>query len=80
MALVFRGLPGRAEKGVDMIELIVVIALVGGLFLWAVSIYNRLVKNRNLVEEGWSGIETQLKRRSNLIPNLVEAESGWTGA
>jgi LemA protein len=62
-----------------MIELIVVAVLVGGLFLWAVSIYNRLVRNRNLVEEGWSGIETQLKRRSNLIPNLVEAVKGYMG-
>lgn len=60
-----------------MMELIVVAVLVGGLFLWAVSIYNRLVRNRNLVGEGWSGIETQLKRRSNLIPNLVEAVKGY---
>lgn len=62
-----------------MIETIVVIVIVGGLFLWAVAIYNRLVRNRNLVEEGWSGIETQLKRRSNLIPNLVEAVKGYMG-
>lgn len=62
-----------------MIEAIVVIVLVGGLLLWAVSIYNRLVRNRNLVGEGWSGIETQLKRRSNLIPNLVEAVKGYMG-
>ncbi len=62
-----------------MIETIVVVAIVGGLLLWAVSIYNRLVRNRNLVEEGWSGIETQLKRRSNLIPNLVEAVKGYMG-
>ena len=62
-----------------MIEAIVVVVIVGGLLLWAVSIYNRLVRNRNLVEEGWSGIETQLKRRSNLIPNLVEAVKGYMG-
>ncbi len=62
-----------------MIELIAVVAIVGGIFLWAVSIYNRLVRNRNLVGEGWSGIETQLKRRSNLIPNLVEAVKGYMG-
>ena len=62
-----------------MTELIVVAVLVGGLLLWAVSIYNRLVRNRNLVGEGWSGIETQLKRRSNLIPNLVEAVKGYMG-
>jgi len=62
-----------------MIGTIVVVVIVGGLLLWAVSIYNRLVRNRNLVEEGWSGIETQLKRRSNLIPNLVETVKGYMG-
>lgn len=62
-----------------MIETIVAVVIVGGLLLWAVSIYNRLVRNRNLVAEGWSGIETQLKRRSNLIPNLVEAVKGYMG-
>jgi LemA protein len=45
--------------------------------VYAVSIYNRLIKNKNLVDEGWSGIETQLKRRSNLIPNLVETVKGY---
>ena len=55
---------------------IVILALLG---LWGVLIYNKLVYNRNLVEEGWSGIETQLKRRSNLIPNLVEAVKGYVG-
>lgn len=40
-------------------------------------IYNRLVKNKNLMEEGWSGIEVQLKRRTNLIPNLIESVKGY---
>lgn len=62
-----------------MIELVAVVVLAGGIFLWAVAIYNHLVSNRNLVGEGWSGIETQLKRRSNLIPNLVEAVKGFMG-
>jgi LemA protein len=47
--------------------------------LFGVSIYNRLVKNRNLVQEAWSGIDVQLKRRSDLIPNLVEAVKGYMG-
>ena len=42
-----------------------------------IAIYNKLVKNKNLVEEGWSGIETQLKRRANLIPNLIETVKGY---
>jgi LemA protein len=47
--------------------------------LWAVAVYNRLVKNRNLVLEGWSGIDVQLKRRYDLIPNLVETVKGYAG-
>jgi LemA protein len=49
------------------------------LLILGVSIYNRLVKNRNLVQEAWSGIDVQLKRRSDLIPNLVEAVKGYMG-
>src|SRR6186713_2415935 len=43
----------------------------------AVPIYNGLVKNRQLVEEGWSGIDVQLKRRTDLIPNLLETVKGY---
>ena len=45
--------------------------------LWVVLIYNKLIKNRNLVQEGWSGIDVQLKRRANLIPNLLETVKGY---
>jgi LemA protein len=45
--------------------------------LWAVTIYNGLVKNRQMVEEGWSGIDVQLKRRTDLIPNLLETVKGY---
>jgi LemA protein len=41
--------------------------------------YNGLVRLRNLVEEGWSGIDVQLKRRANLIPNLIETVKGYMG-
>ncbi|RMG42848.1 MAG: LemA family protein [Candidatus Dadabacteria bacterium] len=40
-------------------------------------IYNKLTRQRNLVAEAWSGIEVQLKRRSDLIPNLVELVKGY---
>ena len=53
-----------------------VIVLIG---LWAVAIFNKLVKNRNLVMEGWSGIDVQLKRRYDLIPNLVQTVKGYAG-
>jgi LemA protein len=47
------------------------------LLIIGVSIYNRLIKNRNLVQEAWSGIDVQLKRRTDLIPNLLEAVKGY---
>ena len=56
--------------------------LLGALVLvgfYAVSIYNKLVKNRQMADEGWSGIDVQLKRRANLIPNLVETVKGYMG-
>ena len=46
------------------------------LFLWAVGIYNRLVRLRNQVNNGWKQIDVQLKRRHDLIPNLVNAVKG----
>lgn len=54
--------------------LLVLVILVG---LYAITIYNKLVKTRQMVEEGWSGIDVQLKRRANLIPNLVETVKGY---
>lgn len=44
---------------------------------YGITIYNKLVKNRQMAEEGWSGIDIQLKRRVNLIPNLIEAVKGY---
>jgi LemA protein len=45
--------------------------------LWVVSVYNGLVRRQNLVREAWSGIDVQLKRRADLIPNLVETVKGY---
>ncbi len=59
-----------------MIALIVGVLIVLMVF-WAISIYNRLVKHKNLVKEGWSGIDVQLKRRTDLIPNLLETVKGY---
>jgi len=55
----------------------IVLGIIVLVALWAVAIFNKLVKNRNLVLEGWSGIDVQLKRRYNLIPNLVETVKGY---
>ena len=45
--------------------------------IWAVTAYNKGVKLRNQVEEAWSGISVQLKRRYDLIPNLVNTVKGY---
>ena len=47
------------------------------LLLYAVALYNRLVRLRALVREAWSGITVQLRRRADLIPNLVSAVKGY---
>ena len=60
--------------GVGWLILVIVLAVAA---LWAVSIYNGLVRRRNLVAEAWAGIEAQLKRRADLIPNLVETVKGY---
>lgn len=60
-----------------MLSSTVLFLIAAALVFWGVSIYNALVKLKNMVEEGWSGIETQLKRRANLIPNLVETVKGY---
>ncbi len=51
--------------------LIVILAVLGVLALYAISAYNGLVHLKAMVDEGWSGIDVQLKRRYDLIPNLV---------
>ena len=55
----------------------IILGVVVVIALYAVTIYNGLVKNRQMVEEGWSGIDVQLKRRSDLIPNLMETVKGY---
>lgn len=53
-------------------------ALLVAAIIWAIGIYNALIKRRNYVEDAWSGIEVQLKKRHNLIPNLVKTIKGYT--
>ena len=60
-----------------MIAFLVVLALVAAILLWAILIYNGLVRMRNMVQEAWSGIDVQLKRRTDLIPNLVSTVKGY---
>lgn len=63
--------------GTGMIILLVIVALVVivGIFLWAT--YNSLVTLKVRVDEAWSDITVQLKRRADLIPNLVNSVKGY---
>ncbi len=56
----------------DLISILVVVLIV-----WAILSYNRLISLRNRVKEAWADIEVQLKRRYDLIPNLVETVKGY---
>ena len=58
---------------IGWIILIIVVVVVG----YGVVAYNNLVRQRQLTQEGWSGIDVQLKRRADLIPNLLEAVKGY---
>ena len=53
------------------------LAIVAVVALYAIVIYNGLVKARQMKEEAWSGIDVQLKRRTDLIPNLIETVKGY---
>ena len=57
--------------------LIVILVIVVGLGLFVVSVYNGLVRSRNEVKNAWSFIDVQLKRRHDLIPNLLETVKGY---
>ena len=62
-----------------MRTLYLLIALTAALLIFIAVAYNRLVKARQLSNNGWSDIDVQLKRRADLIPNLVAAVQGYAG-
>jgi LemA protein len=62
-----------------MIEIYVLLGLSLLIIIYVIGIYNRLVKLRVRVGEAWSDIEVQMKRRYNLVPNLVETVKGYAG-
>lgn len=57
---------------------LILLAVIVVVLIWVASLYNRFVKNSNLVKEAWSGVDVQLKRRYDLIPNLVETVKGYS--
>jgi LemA protein len=60
-----------------VVWLIVILAIVAVLLLIGIALYNRFVRLRNRVDNAWAQIEVQLKRRWDLIPNLVETVKGY---
>ncbi len=60
-----------------MITNIILISLAVILIIWVISMYNSLVRLRNQVKNAWSQIDVQLKRRYDLIPNLIETVKGY---
>ena len=58
--------------------IIVIIVVIVLLVMWVISAYNKLVRLKNRVEDQWAQIDVQLKRRFDLIPNLVETVKGYT--
>jgi LemA protein len=60
-----------------VVVLWIVLGIVLLLVLWAIYAFNRLVTYRNRADEGWSQIDVQLRRRYDLIPNLVETVKGY---
>jgi LemA protein len=61
------------------VEFWILVAVVAALLVWAVLIYNRLVRLRNQVRTAWADIDVQLTRRHDLVPQLVTAVKGYAG-
>lgn len=65
------------HKDKYMSPLLIVLILLAVVLVWIVGVYNSLVRLRNRTKEGWSDIDVQLKRRHDLIPNLVSSVKGY---
>ena len=60
-----------------MIAILIILGLAALIFFYGVGIYNRLVKLKTLVEEAFSSVDVMLKKRHDLIPNLIETVKGY---
>ena len=60
-----------------MTTLYIILSIIGLIILWAIVAYNGLIRLRFRVKEAWSDIDVQLKRRYDLIPNVVETVKGY---
>jgi LemA protein len=55
----------------------IILAVVAAVIVYAIAVFNRLVRTRQMANEAWSGIDVQLKRRSDLVPSLVDTVKGY---
>lgn len=60
-----------------MIAILIILGVAALSFFYGIGIYNKLVKLRTMVQEAWSSIDVMLKKRHDLIPNLVETVKGY---
>ena len=60
-----------------MTPLIVILVIVGVIIAWIIATYNRMITLKNRIDNAWSQIDVQLRRRYDLIPNLVETVKGY---
>lgn len=60
-----------------MIAILIFLGIVALFFFYGIGIYNKLVKLRTMVQEAWSSIDVMLKKRHDLIPNLIETVKGY---
>ena len=79
ISIVFARMIACAMERNHMAPLFVFLGILAVLALWIVSIYNSLVHLRNYVDNSWAQIDVQLKRRHDLIPNLIETVKGYMG-
>lgn len=56
----------------------VILITIAVIVVWAIVVYNLFIRDLNRIKEAWSGIDVQLKRRHNLIPNLVTSVQGYS--
>jgi LemA protein len=55
----------------------IIVLIVAAVAVYAAVVFNRLVRTRQMADEAWSGIDVQLKRRADLVPNLVDTVKGY---
>ncbi|PNX47875.1 MAG: hypothetical protein BV459_03535 [Thermoplasmata archaeon M11B2D] len=56
---------------------IIVVIIVVGIVIWILSFYNKVIRSENRIDNAWAQIDVQLKRRADLIPNLMETVKGY---